>query len=382
MLAAFCFFVLLAIGVPYAIQRYYREATTAQVGTLEVVTGTVRLSRLAGSPDVAASDGDHILEGYVIKTDDNSRALITLFEGSTIYVFESSEFSISRLRRSRFHKGRTLITLQEPQGRLRVGVALPVAAEAEFVVQTPHGRISLHDGSYAIEVSQQGSTISVRNGLAEVFGLGAAVAVQRGQRSSMLEGQAPTLPGPAARDLLQNGDFRQGELGWTVKTDVEAGKRDDVFGRSEWASGPEGPYVRFVRLGSKNSHGENGLFQAINRDVSDFVSLKLSIDFRLLHHSLSGGGYLGTEYPVMVHLIYRDAAGTQVSWVKGFYSHNLADYPTTYGEQMPSDLWIPYEKDLLDLNGYPKPFRLLSIDISASGWDYESLVRSVSILAE
>jgi hypothetical protein len=198
----------------------------------------------------------------------------------------------------------------------------------------------------------------------------------------VVAGQPPALPQPAALDLVLNGDFRQRDIGWTQRNEVEAGRRDDIVGQTLFVGDSDGMSVRFVRRGSKNSHGENSVFQAINRDVSDFVSLKLSVDVRLIYQSLSGGGYLGSEYPVVVRITYRDAEGNQVTWARGFYYQNDAGYPTTYGEQAPADVWIPFEKDLLALEGYPKPFRLLSIEVMASGWDYESMIRSISILAE
>ena len=110
---------------------------------------------------------------------------------------------------------------------------------------------------------------------------------------------------------------------WTKKTDVEAGRRDDIYGQTYFLPESEGPAVRFVRRGSKNSHGENILYQAINRDVSDFVSLKLSVDFRIIYQTLSGGGYLGSEYPLLVQVTYRDEAGNQHTWARGFSTRTI-----------------------------------------------------------
>jgi hypothetical protein len=140
--------------------------------------------------------------------------------------------------------------------------------------------------------------------------------------------------------------------------------------------------VRFTRLGSRNSHYENGIYQPINRDVSDFVLLKLSFDLRVLYQSLSGGGYLGSEYPVMVRVVYQDASGNQQQYVRGFYVHNRDNYPTTNGEAVPANLWVPFEKNLFDSDVGPPPVRLLGIFISASGWDYDSEVRAISLRAQ
>jgi len=379
----------MAVATPYAIYRFYVGATVAKDGTIEIVTGTVRLSRQGSTNDVAANNGDTVLEGYTVTTDNNARALLTLFDGSTVYIFENTQLYIKSLRTSRFTRNNTIIvlterqgTLGEQQGRLRVGVAPPTTRDQTFVVVTPQSSIDLQDGSYAIEVGAQGTTISVRAGIGVVTAARSAVTIKRGQRSTVAVGQPPSAPAPAALDLVVNGDFQQRDVGWTLKADVEAGRRDDIYGQTVFATDPTGTGVRFVRRGSKNSHGENSVYQAINRDVSDYVSLKLSVDFKLIYQSLSGGGYLGSEYPIIVRITYRDANGAQYLWSHGFYYQNDAGYPTTYGEQVPAEVWIPYEKDLFALEGYPKPFRLLSVEVAASGWDYESLLNMVSILAE
>ncbi len=382
LLSAFCGSMLLAVLIPYGAIRYYHDATVAKEATLEVVSGTVRIARQGATADVAADNGTPILEGFTVKTDGTSRAFITLFDGSTIYVFENTELTVRRLRASRFTKNTTIVWLAERQGRLRVGVAPKTTRDVTFLIDTPQSTVNLEDGSYAIEVDQRGTTMTARAGSGAVTALKSTVTVTRGQRSTILPGQAPGAPEPAALDLVLNGDFSQRDVGWTQKTVVEAGRSDDISGKTVFGSDPDGKAVRFMRRGSKNSHGENGIYQAINRDVSDFVSLKLSLDVRIIYQSLSGGGYLGSEYPLIVHITYRDEAGAQVTWARGFYYQNDAGYPTTVGEQAPADVWIPYEKDLFALEGYPKPFRLLSIEVLASGWDYESILKSVSILAE
>jgi hypothetical protein len=372
----------MAIFGPYAARRYYLNATTAEEATLEVVTGTVRLSHRGDAADVAADNGDPVLEGYTVKTDGTSRALLTLFDGSTVYVFENTEITMESMRASRFTRRVTLVRMSQGQGRSRIGVAPAPTLEASFTVKTPHAAVRLEDGSYAVEVTEQGTGVSVRAGEGVVTAQKAAVAVKRGQRCTVAAGQPPSAPGPAALDLVLNGDFRQKDVGWTIKTDVETGRRDDVYGETRIQTDGDSPTVHFVRRGSKNSHGENGIHQEINRDVSDFVSLRLSLDFEIIYQSLSGGGYLGSEYPILVRVTYRDVNGQQVSWARGFYYQNDANYPTTYGDLAPVGVWIPYEKDLLALEGYPRPFRLLSVDVTASGWDYESLLRSIAIFAE
>ena len=52
--------------------------------------------------------------------------------------------------------------------------------------------------------------------------------------------------------------------------------------------------------------------------------------------SLSGGGYLGTEYPLMLRLRYRDAAGNGQTWYRGFYYQNPELRPIFEIEDFPA----------------------------------------------
>jgi len=50
---------------------------------------------------------------------------------------------------------------------------------------------------------------------------------------------------------------------------------------------------------------------------------------------------------------------------------------------IPQNVWYPYESgNLMELLGDARPAYLTSIRIYASGWDYQSMVSNVELLAE
>jgi hypothetical protein len=380
--ASFAVCVALAIAVPVTLRWYMATATDSQEATLEVIGGTVLVQDPVSRAWIGASNKMRLREGDGVRTDDVSRALITLFDGSPIVLYPKTEVSIVQSRVSKFDPKTNFLTLRVQRGYLRVAVAPQPSATESFMVQTPHGVVTLlKDGSYSVEVTDAGSQVAVREGEARVAAGSGEVGLRRGQRTLVEPGKAPSLPQSAARELVANGDFRQGLAGWREYSNLEV--KGDVEGSLTVTEQDGQGAVRFLRAGSRNSHAENGLVQMINRDVTDFLSLKLSLDVRLANQSLSGGGFRGSEYPAMVQIRYRDVDGNEQLWVRGFYYQNRDNYSVLNGEQVLQNSWYPYEKEILGPSGInPRPFYIISVQVSASGWDYDSLVRAVSLVGE
>ncbi|MBM4438014.1 MAG: hypothetical protein FJ029_12465 [Actinobacteria bacterium] len=140
--------------------------------------------------------------------------------------------------------------------------------------------------------------------------------------------------------------------------------------------------IAFVRLtpdGAVKRHGEVGLAQAIERDIRDYQRLHLIIKLRVVQQSLSGGGQAGTEYPLMVRVVYLDGAGREQIWTKGFYYQNENNLNTKLGDQIPRDTWVTYDNPNLLQEMRPAPVALTRIEIIGSGWEYESGVRRVEL---
>lgn len=140
--------------------------------------------------------------------------------------------------------------------------------------------------------------------------------------------------------------------------------------------------VQIKRANSNQNSAITALRQTIDRDVSDYRSLVLSADVRVDSHNLSGGGYLSSEYPLILRIRYRDVNGDEAEYVRGFYAQNTAGNPTVNGELVPRGQWIPIDSSNLLASLPIKPFRILAVEIYASGWDYESYVSNVRLKAE
>jgi hypothetical protein len=277
-------------------------------------------------------------------------------------------------------------------GLVRVGVALPPPGERaiDFQVLTPHTDISLQEGSYRIEVTNEGTQVTVVMGQASVGRGSSQIILVQGTRSQVGLDGTPSTPMSAVQNLLVNGNFQEPlDPVWVTSTVVlttsvkpPAIEQVENGGRTA---------VRFARRESDNgNHTEAAIQQPLDYDVRDFLRLEVLLDLRLDFQSLSGGGLQSSEFPIIVRLDYKDISGNDKFWTHGFYYQNQAGYPIApdpwgrpSGEQIPQDVWFPYESgNLLVLLGYNKPSHITGLTIYASGWNYDSLVSEVQLLVE
>jgi hypothetical protein len=207
--------------------------------------------------------------------------------------------------------------------------------------------------------------------------------VGQGQRLHVLQGQALSNPIPAAQDLIVSGDFSTTTLptAWQTFSD-QGGDAGTVNGSVGIGIFADRHAVQILRSGANQNSAITGIRQQIDKDVSDFHTLIISADVRLHNQSLSGGGYLSSEYPLILRMKYRDVNGSDAEWVHGFYYQNDNNNPTRDGEAIPRDQWIPFETGNLMEGLDPKPFRIVSIQIYASGWDYESYISGLRLTVE
>lgn len=385
LLFSFCGCIAMAVGVPSAVQWYVNNATIPRSTVLETIRGTVLLQRAGDRAEVGISARQSLEEGDVVRTTADSQAIVWLFDGSNVRLWNDSRLALQTVRSSRYTNALTSVSLLLQQGHCRVEVALPSSESRRMEIVTPTSVVAMREGSYSIEVrADEGKVLTevvTHNGSASVTAMGKTVEVLRAERTEVVAASAPSDPMPAARNLVTNGDFSQGlDVGWVSDSRAEDGVLPEVLTSTE-----DGRVVaRFFRNGSRK-HGEAFLVQQINRDVTDFESLTLNLELKLMHQSLSGGGWLGSEYPMMVRLRYRDIHQSETFWVRGFYYQNDDNHPTSNGLLVPHNTWYKFAKplDLFDPAVVtPRPAYIMTIELLAMGWDFESAVTEVQLIAE
>jgi hypothetical protein len=384
---AFITFCLLVMSIPLGIRWYVINAIQVHETSLSAIGGTV----VVQEPDTVGSMAvigtkDDVSEGSIIITDATSQALLEFFENSTLHLYNKTRVIIQKTQSPRFglsSKPNT-IALEVTGGRVRIGVAPSTQSPLDFQVQTPDAVIELEeDGTYPMEVSSEEFHLTVRDGRAKVTAMGETVELGQGERTTVKIGREPLGPLPAERNLIVNGDFKEPlTTGWQVyhsQLDPE-----EVSGKAEILIAGDRQAVRFWRMGKAANHGETGIIQVIDKDVRDFTSLGLYISVRLLDQSLAGGGTLSSEFPIIVRLDYKDLYGNDNFWTHGFYFKDPTEgWPILNGEKIPRYIWYPYESgNLMEQLGDVKPASITSVRIYASGWDYQSMVSQVQLLAK
>jgi len=390
-IAAFAIFCTLAIAVPWSARWYLINATRTYQATVTCLEGiaVVEDPRSAVAIPVLKGQTVSVPEGAAVSVDGTAEAELALFDQSLVRVFPSTRVVLQRLRAPRFTASPrpAEITLELKGGRVLASTVLHPSTPIEFRIQTLQAHTLLsEDGNYTIEASNERSEIIVQRGAAEVAAVppagSEAVALSSRQRTVVETGEAPLAPLKAERDLIVNGDFRAPlSEGWTFFNDQGA-DGGDVDGSASLVVDEGRRAVRFYRIGGEFNHCETIIEQELNRDLPDpLTTLKVHATVKVVNHSLSGGGYLSSEYPLMIRIKYRDAY-SENDWVHGFYYQNFANNPTLYGQEIPQNKWYFYESENL-IGVLPiTPRRILWVRVYASGWSYESLISEISLIVE
>ncbi len=388
LLLAFTCFCLIIVGVPLGIRWYLMNAETQHKASVESLVGTIVIEPPVGQGPTPLGKGQKmdISAGTVIRVDETSEAVVTFFDHSFMRLFGGATVRLDRSSSPRYKWGilPNTIHLSVLGGRAQIGTALSLNSALDFRVSTLQAKTILNaDGSYAIETNNEMCEIIAYRGQAEVTAAGETVTVASRERTQVHLNQAPQATTGVARNLLVNGDFgARSYEGWRVFNNQgnDGGQVDGsaeiVVDEGRWAN-------RFTRIGGHGNHCETIIEQNLDKQLPDpITSLSVRAMVKVSYQSLSGGGYLSSEYPLMIRLTYRDIYDSEAEWVQGFYYQNADGNPIMFGQQIPHDSWYLFDSGNL-LESLPiRPYKLVRLRVYASGWDYESLISDINLVVE
>ncbi len=403
---AFIVFCLVVVGVPLLVRGYLLHALQPLHAQVNAQRGIVRVERGgSGGTDATALDDPVPLElfkGDSLRTGGQNEGLLTLQADkeeygetlTSVVIYDNSDVVLVDAYSPRFGFGsgphKTILEVR--RGRVRIEVqpssdGRPVQVE----VRTEWAHIQLSEGSYALDVTSQQTTATVRRGAALVRVGNQELALSDEQRAVLSSAGQLDGPLPAERNLISNGDFVQGvDVAWVSFSDPSDGSA-----RVTNASGEEQQSAAWFQH-DQPQPAEIGLIQTLNRNVKDLESLIIHLKVRVNYHSLSVCGSLGSECPVMVRIDYRDAAGNSQQWVHGFYGFEdptlaVPYYCTTCPNpgsgnhnRVTEGSWFLYDSpNLMEfLPPELRPAIVDSVRVYASGHSYESMVTDVELLAQ
>ena len=371
-------FVALVVFVPLGIGAALGLVQEARGSRALVLEGTVLVQPPTAATWRQLAASADLPEGTRLRTDDRSRLLISLPDGSTLLLFNETELALQRMQFGRFNERSQDSVLRLFTGQVRIGVSRhPHIPDREITVLVDDGRVDLAEGSYLVERPVEGPNhVAVRVGQAEVSLGSRSLRLTSQSRAEFNMDSGLIGPLPVERDLIQDSLFATdiGNGPWWSFFDTEAGPA----GRVEVSEGT----LRFVRTNGGtpiDRHGESGVMQLLDIDTRDLMALRLRLEARTDVQSLSGGGTAGTEYPLMVRLVYVDEQGGEQIWGAGFYHQNDDGLSVKLGQLIPRGEWTALEVE--DLLGalQPPPVKLRRIELLGSGWEYDSSIRRVEI---
>ena len=390
--SAIVVFCLLITGIPLAVRAYLLDAVNDEPTLLQRIEGTILVQEGNGSKPYGVTDVAQLQPGTEVILDATARGTLDLFERSHVTLYSNTSIWMQRVQSPRFEISDrpNRIVLDLTAGLARVGVPFPGDRETDFQVLTPHTSIRLQDGSYRIEVTNEATQITVVRGEAEVGAEASQVLLGQGLRMQVDLSGIPSNSLPAAENLIENGDFQQPlSTNWLTSTVVLTSSVQppsievlDDGGRRA---------VRFLQQQARDGdHTEGAIQQKLDRDVRDFDRLEVAVDVKLNAQSLSGGGLLSSEFPIIVRLDYKDLWGNNQFWTYGFYYRNPAGYviaPAAWGgpsgEQIPQGVWYPYESgNLMEFLAENRPAQITALTVYASGWNYDSEVSEIQLIVE
>jgi hypothetical protein len=394
LLASFAVFVVLAITVPLSIRYALEVATVKQTAVLNPTQGTVLLYTPNAVEPIAITDlRDEVTEGSIVEAGDSpTQATVRLLTESdsdealgSVQIFSGTRLRIDRLRSPAFDLSsepyQAQLTLDKGQTRVftNSGQQRPLAVR----IVTPHGEIDLDAGSYQITVGAEQTDITVSAGQATLHKADQSpLVVASGLRAWLTTDALAEQSVAAAQNLLRNGNFTESMKdsweSYVIAQSVTPGKVS-IMERD----GRRVAY--FVRQGEDNVPTEVGIRQHIGKDVNVYDKLMLQLDVKLLFQSLSGAGYLSSEYPLRVEVTYTDIYGKQLTWGHGFYYRDPENEAWTIvnGEKIPPFNWYTYRSpNLMEVLAETRPAHIDSVRVYASGWNYQSMVSEVFLVAE
>jgi hypothetical protein len=379
--ATFCFLVVTSVAT---LVNYRRSATESPVSVLRIDRGIVLYQDSPESAQVRGRSGMDVYEGGLIEASEGTSAVVGLFDGSEARLYPGAGVQLSSVRTGIFNQELTRISITQTSGAVNYGIAGQLPFGRDVTVTTPHGVVSLTRGDVTVWIEDNTTRVLSYDGRGKVESDNRQVRFREGQRVvASDESQLPREPLPIAENLVKNGELTQGMQFWTP-IDVRERGRSDVLGErkieTEMIAGLRSSALHFFRDSQKDSHNETGVSQDINRDVTPYRVVNLSGWVKLNFASLSGGGYLGSEYPLMVRVNFTDDKGSRQVWSKGFYYANPENRPTEIGESVPRGEWYPF---LIRLHQLPdRPAFIKSIEVLSSGHDFDALASYIQIVTE
>ena len=185
---------------------------------LSAANGAVSVFRPGNAAPVPGTPGMTIKPGDVVVAGNNSTAMITFFEGSTMELEAGASIEVVSLKQAK--SGSTTLLLKQTLGDTVSRVTKLVDANSRYEIETPAAVAAVRGSSMAVKVVRDGTTtVANIDGAISVKAQGQEVVIPQGKHSTVIPGQTPGAPA-------------EGTAATLLTTPVLADSLDDLFDTS------------------------------------------------------------------------------------------------------------------------------------------------------
>jgi hypothetical protein len=444
LLSAFLVFCASLGTVLYFGWRYYNDATQQQGGVLIVRTnfidsitwaprGYARPSTV--NDQQVLEEGGELRIARLVGSPYGQAASVRLFDQTVFDMWAGADILLDTLRTSRWSGKLQQVKVIQTNGYVRYDlsegqpyddVRFQVVVGSTTIDLEPGGSYSVevlpsnrqnHFTEVAVEVPER-VDVAVRNGQALVSGRGREVTLRTGEKVAIDTVGVPGQVVAARWELIKDGTFvrytSQEYNNTTIPLEEQAALvRSDtwkVTSERQFADDEANGYFQLTHLcaplGGPNSCppaerlnianfyrccGQTtpfltGVRQDLDVDISEYRSLRLSFDLRILNQSLNRAGQGGVECPVTIRLSYKkeNPADSEQALIWCFYAKDEEGGNQVAAEIFPQYVepyeWYHFEDELRRDKRLPDARYLKEIIVYANGHDYNVEVTNISLI--
>ena len=189
---------LLALGVVIpAVLSLNQQPASAATMVLTIIDGSADVARGAG-PFSRVADGVVLSAGDRVRTSDQSHAIVTFFDGSTVELEPTTIITVVQAMAA--STGALTIQLEQSLGRTWSSVLKLMRPDSKFEMRTPSATAVVRGTGFATDVLADGTTtVTTSDGIVEVAAQGQTVSVPAGSATTVQPGTPPTPPAARAR---------------------------------------------------------------------------------------------------------------------------------------------------------------------------------------
>jgi hypothetical protein len=183
------------------------------------------------------------------------------------------------------------------------------------------------------------------------------------------------MPAPAGPNLIQNGDFSNGELTpWEVLL--------ININNNFWSVDAGAKVLHWVRGNSNSDGGYVGTSQSLNIDTTGKTKVVLSLDVVIYYQELDSDGWAGGEYPARVSIFFANNNGDIYEYKKCFILEgSTIHYPGNNVTSISKDTWYHFEVNLMDDSNVASQIQshpyIKEIRVGGNGWDFEGAADNI-----